>query len=93
MAIRSIFFPVNFWESSHAMAPTVKRVAAIASAKVTLRHVLQEFSSGFELHVSPLPEVKKAAKIWRVRALPHSWKLSFRRTKIQDPCSQVMLRH
>jgi nucleotide-binding universal stress UspA family protein len=58
-AIRNILFPVDFSESCVAMAHTVKRAAAMASAKVTLLHVLEAPSSSFELLVRPLPDVEK----------------------------------
>jgi nucleotide-binding universal stress UspA family protein len=52
--ITNILFPVNFSESSAAMAAYVKRVAVLLSAKVTLLHVYNPMSrSGFELLVRP----------------------------------------
>lgn len=59
--IQNILFPVDFSPSCTAMAPFVKRAAAIASAKVTLLHVLEPSASpefGFELMARPLPEVE-----------------------------------
>jgi nucleotide-binding universal stress UspA family protein len=58
MAIHRILFPVDFSDSCVAMAPIVERTASIASAEVTLLHVLEPPSSGFELRVRPLREVK-----------------------------------
>src|ERR1700693_5590804 len=62
MTIQNILFPVDFSPSCTAMAPFVKRAAAIASAKVTLLHVLEAFASptsGFELLARPMSEVEK----------------------------------
>jgi nucleotide-binding universal stress UspA family protein len=63
MAIHRILFPVDFSESCVAMAPIVERTASIASAEVTLLHVLEPPSSGFELWVRPLREVKKDLRL------------------------------
>jgi nucleotide-binding universal stress UspA family protein len=57
--IQNILFPVDFSASCVAMAPFVKREAALFSAKVTLLHVLDPFASGFELVVRPLPEIQE----------------------------------
>jgi len=60
--IQNILFPVDFSASCVAMAPFVKRAAAIASAKVTLLYVLEPFASpaaGFELLARPQSEVEK----------------------------------
>ncbi len=57
--IQTILFPVDFSPSCVAMAPFVKRAAAIFSAKITLLYVLQPAASGFELLVRPLPEVEE----------------------------------
>ncbi len=60
--IQNILFPVDFSASCTAMAPYVKRAAAIASAKVTLLYVLEpsaSAASGFELLARPLSEVEK----------------------------------
>jgi nucleotide-binding universal stress UspA family protein len=54
--IKNILFPVDFSPSCAAMAPYVKRAAAIASAKVTLLYVLEPSASGFELLVRPQRE-------------------------------------
>ncbi len=66
MRIQNILFPVDFSPSCTAMAPYVKKGAAMFSAKVTLLHVLELSSSGFELLAWPPPEVeenhKKAAR-------------------------------
>lgn len=55
--IANILFPVDFSQSCVAMAPFVKRTAAITSAKVTLLHVLGGSASGFDLYVRPPHEV------------------------------------
>lgn len=57
--IQNILFPVDFSSSCVAMAPFVKRSAAITSAKVTLLHVLEIAPSGFELWVRPLGEIEE----------------------------------
>jgi nucleotide-binding universal stress UspA family protein len=62
MTIKNILFPVDFSPSCVAMAPFVKRAASIASAKVTLLHVLEVTASGFELYVRPYPEVEEDCK-------------------------------
>ncbi|PYV33848.1 MAG: hypothetical protein DMG22_08295 [Acidobacteria bacterium] len=59
MMIEKILFPVDFSPSCVAMAPFVKKGAAMFSAKVTLLHVLEPPSSGFELYVRPLREVEE----------------------------------
>ena len=59
MTIQNILFPVDFSPSCVAMAPFVKRTASIASARVTLLHVLEAPASGFELCVRPFPEIEK----------------------------------
>lgn len=49
--ISSILFPVDFSPSSIAMAPYVKRAAAISNARVSLMHVFDPVShNGFELY-------------------------------------------
>jgi nucleotide-binding universal stress UspA family protein len=58
MRIENILFPVDFSPSCVAMAPFAKKAAAVFSAKVTLLHVLELSSSGFELLVWPPPEVE-----------------------------------
>ena len=60
--IQNILFPVDFSPSCDAMAPFVKRAAAMLSAKVTLLYVLEPSASGFELLTRPLPEVEETAK-------------------------------
>jgi universal stress protein A len=62
MTIKNILFPVDFSPSCIAMAPFVKRAACIASAKVTLLHVVEVTASGFELYVRPFPEIKENCK-------------------------------
>jgi nucleotide-binding universal stress UspA family protein len=57
--IKTILFPVDFSPSCVAMAPFVKRRAAIFSAQVTLLHVVELRASGFELYVRPLREVEE----------------------------------
>ncbi len=60
--IQNILFPVDFSPSCAAMAPFVEKGAAMFSAKVTLVHVLELSSSGFELLVWPPPEVEENHK-------------------------------
>jgi nucleotide-binding universal stress UspA family protein len=56
--IQNILFPVDFSPSCIAMAPYVKRSAAIFSAKVTLVHVFDLYShDAFQLYVRSLSEV------------------------------------
>jgi nucleotide-binding universal stress UspA family protein len=56
--IHNILFPVDFSPSCIAMAPFVKRSAAVFSAKVTLVHVFDLYShDAFQLYVRPLSEV------------------------------------
>lgn len=56
--ITNILFPVDFSESSIAMAPYVKRAATLFGAKVSLIHVFDPASyNGFELFVSRVPEI------------------------------------
>ena len=56
--IQTILFPVDFSPSCVAMAPYVKRAAAIFRARVTLVHVFDLYShDGFQLYVRPLSEV------------------------------------
>ncbi len=57
--IQNILFPVDFSPSCVAMAPFVENAAAMFSAKVTLLHVLELSSSGFELYVRPPREVEE----------------------------------
>lgn len=56
--IQNILFPVDFSPSCIAMAPYVKRAAAIFGAKVTLAHVFDLYShDAVQLYVRPLSEV------------------------------------
>ncbi len=56
--IQNILFPVDFSASCVAMAPYVKRAAAIFGARVTLVHVFDLYShDAFQLYVRPLSEV------------------------------------
>jgi nucleotide-binding universal stress UspA family protein len=56
--ISNILFPVDFSQSSFAMAPYVKRAAILAGAKVSLIHVFDPAShSGFELYLRAVPEI------------------------------------
>jgi nucleotide-binding universal stress UspA family protein len=58
VSIQSILFPVDFSPSCVAMAPYVKRAAAIFGATVTLVHVFDLYSHGaVQLYVRPLAEV------------------------------------
>lgn len=59
MAIKNILFPVDFSASCAAMAPFVKRSAAVYSAKVTLLHVLGLSFSGFELYTRSLRDFEE----------------------------------
>ena len=60
--IQKILFPVDFSPSCVAMAPFVRRAAALTSAPVTLLHVVDFRASGFELYVRPLPEIEEDLK-------------------------------
>jgi nucleotide-binding universal stress UspA family protein len=56
--ITNILFPVDFSPASAAMAPYVKRTAAVFDARVSLIHVFDPSShSGFELYVRPEFEI------------------------------------
>jgi nucleotide-binding universal stress UspA family protein len=56
--IKNILFPVDFSPSCVAMAPYVKRSAAIFNAKVTLVHVFDLYShDAVQLYIRPLSEV------------------------------------
>jgi len=57
--IKSILFPVDFSPPCVAMAAFVRKGVALFSAKVTLLHVLELASSGYELMVRPLKEVER----------------------------------
>ena len=62
MTIQKILFPVDFSPSCDAMAPFVKRAAAMLSAKVTLLYLLEPSASGFELLTRPLPDAEEDRK-------------------------------
>lgn len=55
--IQNILFPVDFSPSCVAMMLLVKKAAARFGAKVTLLHVVEIVSSGFELLARPVREV------------------------------------
>lgn len=58
--IDNIIFPVDFSPSCMAMAPYVKRAAALFGAKVSLIYVFDLMShNGFELFVRPLPDIEE----------------------------------
>lgn len=57
--IQNILFPVDFSAPCVAMAPFVKRSAAVYSAKVTLLHVVGLSFSGFELYTRPLQDLEE----------------------------------
>jgi nucleotide-binding universal stress UspA family protein len=61
-AIQNILFPVDFSPSCVAMAAFVRKAALVFQARVTLLHVVELTSSGFELVVRPLPEVEQDRK-------------------------------
>ena len=63
MAIHRILFPVDFSDACAAMTPIVERTASIASAEVTLLHVLEPPSCGFEPWVRPLREAKRDLRL------------------------------
>jgi nucleotide-binding universal stress UspA family protein len=67
--IRNILFPVDFSVSCVAMAPYVKRAAALFGAGVSLVHVFDPASyNGFELYVRRQPEIaEEHAEIARKR--------------------------
>ncbi len=65
MIFENILFPVDFSSSSVAIAPYVKRAAAILNSRVTLVHVTDLAShNGFELYVRSIQEV--AEEHWRI---------------------------
>src|SRR5579884_3283459 len=56
--ISNILFPVDFSRSCVAMAPYVKRAAALVGAKVSLIHVFDPASyNGFELYLRRAQEI------------------------------------
>lgn len=56
--IQNILFPVDFSPSCIAMAPYVKRAAAIFGARVSLLHVFDLYShDGFQLYLRPVSDV------------------------------------
>jgi nucleotide-binding universal stress UspA family protein len=58
--ITNILFPVDFSASCIAMAPYVKRAAALFGAKVSLIHVFDPASyNGFELYFRPPSEISE----------------------------------
>jgi nucleotide-binding universal stress UspA family protein len=67
--IAKILYPVNFSPSCVAMAPYVKRAAALLGATVSLAHVVDPaLHSGFELYVRPPSEISEEdLKIGRAR--------------------------
>jgi nucleotide-binding universal stress UspA family protein len=67
--IAKILYPVNFSPSCVAMAPYVKRAAALLGATVSLTHVVDPaLHSGFELYVRPLSEIsEEGLRIGRAR--------------------------
>jgi hypothetical protein len=62
MRIQKILFPVDFSPSCVAMAPFVRKAALMFLARVTLLHVVELASSGFELVVRPLPRGRTRPK-------------------------------
>lgn len=58
--IEKILYPVDFSPSCIAMAPYVKRAAAVLGAEVSLVHVVNLASyNGFELYLRPISEVSE----------------------------------
>lgn len=60
--IQNILFPVDFSPSCVAMAPFVKREAAMFAAKITIIYVLEPSVSGFELLTRAPQEVEEDRK-------------------------------
>ena len=59
-SIGSILYPVDFSPSCIAMAPYVKRAAALLEARVSLIHVVDPTGySGLQLYVRPISEVSE----------------------------------
>jgi len=59
-SIASILYPVNFSPSCIAMAPYVKRAAALLEARVSLVHVVDPTGyNGLQLYVRPISEVSE----------------------------------
>lgn len=61
--IQNVLFPTDFSPACVAMAPFVRRAASIASARVTLLHVLEPAASSFDLLVRPPHEVEEDRKL------------------------------
>src|SRR5580698_2484038 len=59
-SIASILYPVDFSPSCIAMAPYVKRAAALLEARVSLVHVVDPTGyNGLQLYVRPISEVSE----------------------------------
>ena len=59
-SIASILYPVDFSPSSIAMAPYVRRAAALLEARVSLIHVVDPTGyNGLQLYVRPISEVSE----------------------------------
>ena len=60
LSIASILYPVDFSPSCIAMAPYVKRAAALLEARVSLVHVVDPTGyNGLQLYVRPISEVSE----------------------------------
>lgn len=75
--IRKILFPIDFSPSCEAMAPLVKRAAALFSARVTLVHVVESSASGFQLVVRSQREAEEDLKEVARRKLQSFFKSEF----------------
>lgn len=86
--MQNILFPVDFSASCVAMAPYVKRAAAIWGAKVTLVHVFDLYShDAVQLYVRPISEVAEEQ-----RSLAQGKLNSFLKSEFPvEECPRVLL--
>jgi nucleotide-binding universal stress UspA family protein len=96
MTVRRILFPVDFSASCDAMAPSVRRVADLFSAGVTLLHVVEPSASSFELLARPLREIvednRKIAQDKLASYLPAEFPAhhSERLVRVGDPAEEIV---
>jgi hypothetical protein len=68
--IEKILFPINFSPSCIAMAPCVRRAAALFNAVVSLVHVVDpaglDFFEQYELYVRPVADILEDHRIVRM---------------------------
>jgi nucleotide-binding universal stress UspA family protein len=85
--IQKILFPVDFSDACAAMAPFVRRAAAMSHASVTLVHVLEPFSSGFEALARSPQELEEDRKQASAAKLKSFLAADF----APDDCSRLLL--